>query len=99
MAAVVEANGHYKVAVGETVIPLHPPLPLVGVSRWMKTQIDSLANGYTRRWPADRLPTRLRCWPLTLLSLSTACKSAPPFPTTKHNTCLPPPQKKKNSVG
>ena len=36
------------VAVGETVILLHPPLPLVGVSIAMKRQRqqnDSLANG------------------------------------------------------
>ena len=41
------AAGH--LAVGETVILLHPPLPLVGVSIVMereRQQNDSLANGY-----------------------------------------------------
>ena len=35
-------------AVGETVILLHPPLPLEGVSMWMEKgcqQNDSLADG------------------------------------------------------
>ena len=37
-----------SVAVGETVILLHPPLPSVGVSIWMereRQQTDSLADG------------------------------------------------------
>ena len=40
-----------RLAVGETVILLHPPLPLVLVSIWMereRQQNDSLANGYMR---------------------------------------------------
>ena len=40
--------------VGETVILLHPPLPLVGVSVLMereRQQNDSLANGYAGRLP------------------------------------------------
>ena len=35
-------------AVGESVILLHPPLPLLGVSMWMERERqknDSLANG------------------------------------------------------
>ena len=37
-----------RLAVGETVILLHPPLPLVGVSIWMERGCqsnDSLADG------------------------------------------------------
>ena len=44
-------------AVGETVILLHPPLPLLGVSIGMereRQQNDSLANGYPGRFgPAE----------------------------------------------
>ena len=42
-----------RLAVGETVILLNPPLPLVGVSiETMREcqQIDSLANGYDRHF-------------------------------------------------
>ena len=42
---------HTRLAVGETVILLHLPLPVVGVSIAMeieRQQNDSLANGYTR---------------------------------------------------
>ena len=41
-----------RLAVGETVILLHPPLPLAGVSTVMereRQQNDRLVNGYTRR--------------------------------------------------
>ena len=41
-----------KHAIGETVIQLHPPLPLVGVSIWTERrcqQNDSLADGYIYR--------------------------------------------------
>ena len=41
-----------RLAIGETVILLHPPLPLVGVSIDMareRQQNDSLADGYGRR--------------------------------------------------
>ena len=44
-----ELDGPLDVAVGETVILLQPPLPLVGVSMWMergRQQNDSLADGY-----------------------------------------------------
>ena len=37
-----------SVAIGETIILLHPPLPSVGVSIWMereRQQTDSLADG------------------------------------------------------
>ena len=47
-----------RLAVDGTVILLHPPLPLVGVSIVMERehqQNDSLANGY-RRQPADQHP-------------------------------------------
>ena len=40
--------GEGRIAVGETVILLHPPLPLVGISIAMereRQQTDSLANG------------------------------------------------------
>ena len=46
-----------RVAVGETVILLHPPLPLVGVVIWINRgchQNDSLADGYRRA-------SKLRC--------------------------------------
>ena len=42
------SEGLASLAVGETVILLHPPLPLVGVSIWMQRecqQNDSFANG------------------------------------------------------
>ena len=45
-------RGGQSLAVGETVILLNPPLPLVGVSiETMREcqQIDSLANGYQSR--------------------------------------------------
>ena len=48
-------------AVGETVILLHPPLPLSGVSIRIKRgrhQDDGLADGYGNRRFAPALPTR-----------------------------------------
>ena len=44
----IVSESEVDVAVGETVILLHPLLPLVGVSIWMERgcqQTDSLANG------------------------------------------------------
>ena len=51
-----------RLAVGEIVILLHPPLPLVGVSIWTERgcqQNDSLADGYTRPHTPDA--HRSRC--------------------------------------
>ena len=60
--AVVES--HQRLAVGETVILLHPPLPSVGISiETMREcqQIDSLADGYQRPRPDRPALRRLRC--------------------------------------
>ena len=52
-----------SLAVGETVILLHPPLPLVGVSTVMKRerqQNDSLVRGYRSRGRSAGAIARLR---------------------------------------
>ena len=46
-----------RLAVGETVIWWHPPVPLVGVSIWINRgcrQNDSLADSYRRPATGDR---------------------------------------------
>ena len=43
---------HARLAVGETVILLHPALPLAGASTWIergRQQNDSLADGHARQ--------------------------------------------------
>ena len=64
MAAVGGAVVEDGLAVGETVILLHPPLPLVGEAMLMERgcqQSDSLADGLLHHFGSERDAQLLAC--------------------------------------